>query len=298
MQKLTSCYNYNMHELKWYIDLYKKEHKAIGHFNISTLDMFWAIVEIAEELKEPVIIGLSEKERDFMNLEAMVEMVEGVREIKKIPVFLNADHTHSPLRARTAVKSGVDSITYDLSSMDYEENVHILRDFVLNMRSERPGLIIEGEIGNIGSGSTLRKEIESGVDLENGKTNPEQAADFVFRTGIDLLAPAVGNMHGMLGVNSDPALDLNLIEHISKSSGVPIVLHGASGNSESDIKEAIQRGVVIVHVSTEIRFAYRKALEDSLAKNKDSFAPYDYLNPAKEAVKTVVKEKIKLFANL
>jgi fructose-bisphosphate aldolase class II len=127
------------------------------------------------------------------------------------------------------------------------------------------------------------------------KTDPEEAKKFVVATGVDMLAPAVGNIHGMLKSGIDPALDINLIKKISSAVGIPLVLHGASGNSSTDIKSAIVSGVSVVHINTEIRVAYRDAIRDFLRDNPNEVAPYKFLKPGVEAVQKVVAEKLDVF---
>ena len=129
-------------------------------------------------------------------------------------------------------------------------------------------------------------------------TDPEKARQFVLETGVDLLAPAVGNMHGMLRSGVDPKLNIERVKAIREACGVPLVLHGGSGNSEEDFKGAIKNGVVMVHINTEIRLAYRQGIMKSFSENPDEVAPYKFLKPAVQAVEDVVIKKLKIFNNL
>jgi len=129
-------------------------------------------------------------------------------------------------------------------------------------------------------------------------TSPELAERFIKETGIDLLAPSVGNIHGLLKNRAKPALDLPRIEAIGNAIGIPMVLHGASGETDSDVRGAIERGFGIVHVNTEIRVAYKEAIAKGIAENPDEVAPYKYLLPAVDAVKDVVMKKLKVFNGL
>ena len=126
-------------------------------------------------------------------------------------------------------------------------------------------------------------------------TKPEEAKRFVDLTGIDMLAPAVGNIHGMLSGGKDPALNIKRIREIAQAVKVPLVLHGGSGNSAEDFTAAIDAGVAVIHVNTEIRVAYRKALMRSLEENRDEVAPYKIMKPAVQAMQAVVTEKLKVF---
>jgi fructose-bisphosphate aldolase class II len=139
--------------------------------------------------------------------------------------------------------------------------------------------------------------IPEGTALEEFLTKPEDAQKFVAETGVDLLAPAVGNIHGMLKNMPQPHLDIPRIESISQTVNLPLVLHGGSGISVEDFKKAIAAGVCVVHINTEIRLAFKNALEQSLLENKDQVAPYKILKPAQEAMKQVIIEKLKIFNN-
>ena len=147
--------------------------------------------------------------------------------------------------------------------------------------------------------SKVLEGIPEGVKItEEFLTKPEEAKRFVVETGVDMLAPAVGNIHGMLKGGKDPALNIQRIKEIKEVVGIPMVLHGASGNSAEDIKAAISAGMSCVHINTEIRVAFRQALVKSLQENPDEVAPYKYMKDAVLAVEKVVEEKLKLFSNL
>ena len=163
-------------------------------------------------------------------------------------------------------------------------------------RSVNPEIIVEGELGFIGEGSSVHKEIPAGVKItEEFFTKPAEAKAFIDATGMDMLAPAVGNIHGMLAAASDPALNIKRVAEIKAAVNIPLVLHGASGNSDSDIQAAIKAGMNEVHVSTEIRVAFRKALEDELKAKPDEVAPYKYMDNDIAAVEQLVGEKLKVF---
>jgi fructose-bisphosphate aldolase class II len=135
-----------------------------------------------------------------------------------------------------------------------------------------------------------------GVDLsESALTKPEQAKEFVALTGVDLLAPAVGNFHGMLRGGVDPKLNIERIKAIREAADVPLVLHGGSGNSMDDFTQAIENGIRIVHINTELRVAFRDALKLSLQENPDEVAPYKILKPALNAMEKVVDAKLRVF---
>jgi fructose-bisphosphate aldolase class II len=155
--------------------------------------------------------------------------------------------------------------------------------------------LVEGEIGEIGSGSEIHEQRPEGMTL----TTPDEAKHFVSETGGDILAPAVGNMHGLLPsmVRGDEQkrLRIDLIAEIKRATGVFLTLHGGSGTKDEDFIAAVRAGITEVHINTEIRLAWRRGLEAGLAKDRDQIAPYKILPDAVHAIKEVVKERLKLF---
>ena len=272
---------------------------AIGHFNISNLEGLWAIFYAAKELSLPVIIGVSEGERDFVGVRQAVALVKSLREEFAYPIFLNADHTYSFERVKEAIDAGFDAVIFDGSKLDLEENIKITKQCVDYARGVNPEIIVEGELGYIGTSSKLLDAIPEGVKLGlEDLTKPDEAKRFVAETGVDLLAPAVGNIHGMLKSGADPALNIARVGEIREATGVSLVLHGGSGNNEADFRDAITAGVSIVHINTELRVAYRDALRLTLQESPDEVAPYKILKPAVVAMQQVVEKKLKLFSGL
>lgn len=284
-----------MKSLREYIREADAAKKAIGHFNISTVDALWGIFEAAKELGEPVIIGVSEGERRFLGVKQSVALVKSIREEYDYPIFLNADHSYSFESVKEAVDTGFDAVIFDGAKSPFEENVRITKQCVEYARSVNPEIIVEGEIGYIGSSSKLLDEIPQDI-LGAAMTTPEQAVEYIEKTGVDLLAPSVGNLHGMLKHSLNPALDIDLVSRIREAAKVPLVLHGGSGISDDDFQKAIQAGVAIIHINTEIRKAWRDAVRKSLQEKPDEVAPYKILAGAKEAVGKVVRERIGLFS--
>lgn len=266
---------------------------AIGHFNISDSVQFEAIIEAAQELSVPVMIGVSEGERIWIGVAEVAALV-AVERAKGTHVFLNADHTHSIEAVREALLAGFDEVLFDGSKLSLEENSKHTKEVVALGHERNPYAVIEGELGYIGSSSEVREGIP--VDLQ--MTDPDEAAQFVAETGVDLLAPAVGNIHGMMKDGTDPALDIPRIRAIKDAVSIPLVLHGASGNSDQDIIDAIAAGVRIVHINTEIRAAYREGIETGLEAHPDEVAPYKFMAEGKQAVKEKVLEKLRLFNRL
>lgn len=271
---------------------------AVGHFNISDSNAIWAVFNAARALSLPVIIGVSEGERDFIGVRQIATLVKSLREQFAYPIFLNADHTYSYERVVEAIDAGFDAVIFDGAQLPFEENVATARRVVEYARACGRDVLVEGELGYIGTSSKVLDEVPAGAALGDDLTKPEQAAEFVAATGVDLLAPAVGNIHGMLRGRPDPKLDIARIAAIRAAAGVPLVLHGGSGNSESDFRGAIESGVAAVHINTELRVAYRDGLKLSLQDNPDEVAPYKFLKPALAAMTKLVEQKLKLFNHI
>ncbi|MES2314376.1 MAG: class II fructose-bisphosphate aldolase [Patescibacteria group bacterium] len=287
-----------MKTLREYITDARKNNIAIGHFNICTLDGVWAVVDAAKGLNVPVIIGVSEGERDYVGVKAIAAVVKGIRESTGQPVFLNADHTYSFDRVKEAIDAGFDAVIFDGAQLSFEENVKIAKQCVEYARASGRDVLVEGELGFIGTSSKVLNEIPAGAVVgDAAMTKPEDALKFVTETGVDMLAPAVGNIHGVVR-GGDPALNTKRVKEISEAVKIPLVLHGASGNSASDIFESVKNGVGIVHVNTELRLAYRSGLVKALSENPDEVAPYKFLRPAKQAMQKVVEEKLRIVNNM
>lgn len=269
---------------------------AIGHFNVSNIEAVHAIKEAVEETGYPVIIGMSEGEGEFFGMRDLVALVRDYQ-FRGLPIFTNADHSYSTERAQKAIDAGFDAVIFDGAELSHDENIQKTKEVVEYARAKNPLCLVEAEIGFIGKSSNMLDAIPEGVGTEEFLTKPEEAKAFAVATGIDLLAPAVGNLHGMLKNMPNPKLDIERIRAISETTGLPLVLHGGSGTSEADFKAAIAAGVVIVHVNTELRVAFKEALIKGLADHADQVAPYKFLKPAQDAMKQVIIEKLTIFNN-
>lgn len=285
-----------MKSLREVIQEAKLANKAIGHFNFSDMVSLYGIAQAAREKGVPVILGLSEGERDFVGVRQAVALVNSLKQEFKQELYLNADHTKSIEKAKEAIDAGFDAVLFDGSGLSYEENVRQTKLVVEYAKNCGREVLVEGELGYIGTSSQVLTDIPTGVDLEKGLTTVEEAAKFVAETGVDLLAPAVGNIHGMLADRPDPSLNHQLVQEIALVAKVPLVLHGASGNSQEDIRAVIEAGVAVVHVNTELRVAYRDALKQTLQAEPDEVAPYKILKPAAQAVALVVANKLAIFS--
>ncbi len=273
---------------------------AVGHFNISDSTQLNAIIGAAEELNMPVLIGVSEGEKKFIGIENAVALVRAAR-ARGVAVYLNLDHGHSVEDCKEAIDAGFDSVMFDGSKLPVEENIAKTKEVVAYARAagtrEGHDILVEGELGYIGSSSALLDAVPE--DVESAMTTPELAERFVRETGVDILAPSVGNIHGILkNAHSNPALDIARIGAIAAAVGeTKLVLHGGSGITDEDFRAAIAAGVSIVHINSEIRLAYRQGIERALAADTNQIAPYKYLNNGRDAVTEVVRNRIQLFRN-
>lgn len=288
-----------MKTLREYIGDAEKKHVAIGHFNFSTIETLHAMFQAAKEINVPVIAGTSEGERDFVGVHQAVALVRSLREEHDYPIFLNADHTYSVERAKEAIDAGYDSVIFDGAKLSFEENVALTKECVIYARKHANGALIEGELGYIGTSSKLLDAIPEGAEVtEEHLTKPEVLKAFVTQTGVDLAAPAVGNLHGMLKSGQEPALDIPRIRALRECAGVPLVLHGGSGTSNADFTNAIAAGISIVHINTELRVAYRQALQIALQENMEEIAPYKILKGPMQSMEKVIAAKLRLFSSL
>ncbi|MGH7905628.1 MAG: class II fructose-bisphosphate aldolase [Candidatus Binataceae bacterium] len=271
---------------------------AVGHFNFSDLAAFNAIVEAGRESDTAVMVGLSEGERAFAGVGQAVALVRSIRDQYDYPLFLNADHTHSLAKAEEAAKAGFDEIIFDGSALPFDENVSQTRRAVEAIKSIDPSILIEGEVGWIGASSEIH---EGTPECVGPLTTVEEARQFVDATQIDVLAPAVGNMHGMLESMVHGAthkrLNIQRIVEIKAATGILMTLHGGSGTDDDDFRRAIKAGVNIVHVNTELRLAWRRGIETALAGQPKEIAPYKILPAAVEAIKAVVSARLELFSS-
>ncbi len=283
-----------MRTLREVLNIAKEYKVAIGHFNISDSTQFNAIVSASLELQVPVIIGVSEGEKKFIGLHNAVALVQSAQQ-RGIEVYLNLDHGHRVEDCKEAIDAGFDSVMFDGSKLSFQENIVKTKEVVEYARKNEQDILIEGELGYIGSSSKMLDSVPS--DVESTMTTVEQAREFVDKTGVDILAPSVGNLHGMLKGMQNPAINIERINDIAKVVlGTTLVLHGGSGLTDSDFTEAIKAGVNIVHINTEIRRAHREGIEDALESDKEQIAPYKYLNKGRDKVKDVVLQRLKLFS--
>ena len=287
-----------MESLLSVINDFKRDGKALGHFNFSDSNQLRAIALASKETGLPVIAGLSEGEREYFPLHHARALVDAYQK-EGIDIYLNADHTYSLEKAREAIDVGVDSVVVDGAKLSLTDNIKLVTQVVSYAHSKKRfwghphEVLVECELGYIGSSSKLHDELPEGVSVGN-LTTPEEAQQLLHDSGAHCLAPAVGNVHGMLKSAKEPRLHPDRVREIAVATGVPLVLHGASGNTEEDIQACIKAGVAVVHINTELRVLYRNSLRDAL--KSDETTPYKFLDPAVKKMTEYVAGKIKIFA--
>src|SRR5215475_13407906 len=225
----------------------EREGAGLGHFNVADHVLLKAVVAAAADTKVPVLIGASEGEREFLGVRQLTALVKSEREESDLPVFLNADHTHSLAKALEAAKAGFDAVGVDFSALPFEQNVARTKETVQAIKAINPAILAEGEIGDIGTGSEIHETAQADFSK---LTTPEEARQFVEATGIDILAPSVGNRHGMLKSmvqgKAKKHLDVERIAQVKQAAGVFLTLHGGSGTDDEHFRKAISSGINII----------------------------------------------------
>jgi fructose-bisphosphate aldolase, class II len=274
----------------------RHRHVAVGHFNVSDLVALKAVTEAAYESKKPVLVGTSEGERRFLGVREIAAVVASLRGRLDHPIFLNADHTHSLEGAVEAAAAGFDMISFDASTMPMEANIDLTRKAVDAVKSINSRIVVEGELGNIGSGSEIHDKVPESSRI---LTSVQDAKHFVEATRIDVLAPAVGNMHGLLKAmitgSVKKHLDIGRIGELANATGIPLTLHGGSGTDDDDFRKAMRAGITIIHINTEIRLAWRRGLEAALEASPEEVVPYRIYDRSLKEMQTVVGDRLGLF---
>ncbi len=273
---------------------------AIGAFNFSTAEILKAIIQVAKQLNSPAILATSEKEADFIGYKEAAVLVEAWRIATKLPLILNLDHGKSLNTIKMAIEAGYNAVHFDGSEFPYEENIRRTREVVDYVRQAEKKMgreiIVEGELGYLRGASKIHEEA---IEIkESDLTAPWQAQDFIEQTGIDSLAVVIGNAHGIFAKGQE-ILNLERLAQINETIGEKafLVLHGGSGIVEEQIRKAIQLGIVKININTELRVAYQAGLKEEIAAHPQETTPYKILEPAFEAVKKVVSDKIWLFGS-
>lgn len=258
-------------------------HYAVGAFNVENLEMVMAVVQAAEELRAPVILQTTPSTVKYAGLDYYLAMARVAAARATVPVAMHLDHGESFDLAMQALRTGYTSIMIDGSHESFEDNIAVTRRVVDACAPSR--ISVEAELGKVGG-----KE----DDLEGGDgnpfTDPQQAREFVERTGVNSLAVAIGTAHGLY--KGTPKLEFDLLRDIRKVVSIPLVLHGASGVPEDAVRQAIELGICKVNFATELRIAYSDGIKAYLQKDPDVFDPKKYSKAGTANVVETVKAKI------
>lgn len=260
------------------------EHYAVPAFNIHNLETMQVVVETATELQSPVILAGTPGTYSYAETENILAIANALSKKHNIPLAVHLDHHEEYNDITSKINAGVRSVMIDGSHFPYEENIAIVKQVV--EYAHRYDVSVEAELGRLGG-------VEDDLivnDKDALYTNPKQALDFIEKTGIDSLAIAIGTAHGLY--KSEPKLDFDRLSEIRSMVDIPLVLHGASGVPEKDVRECIKRGICKVNVATELKIAFSDALKQYFIEHPDANDPRHYMKPAKAAMKDIVRKII------
>lgn len=262
-----------------------KEHQfAVPAFNICSFDMLKAIMEEVEANNAPVILEIHPDEIEYLG-DNFVATVREYAYRSKVPVVIHMDHGGTIKDVMRAIRNGYTSVMIDASRASYEENVALTTQVV--ELAHKVGVSVEAELGTIGNNGSA----EGGADTII-YTDPDQAEDFVSRTGIDTLAVAIGTAHGLYPKDKKPELNMPLLKELNKRLDIPFVLHGGSGNPDKEVSESVQYGVRKVNLSSDLKSVFFEEVRRVLVDNPAMYEPNQVYPSANEKVKDVVRHKL------
>ena len=258
---------------------------AVGAFNVENMEMVMAVMEAAEELKSPVIMQTTPSTVKYAGLDFFLANVKAAAERASVPVAMHLDHGSSFELAMQAYRTGYTSIMIDGSHGSFEENIAVSK--AVADACTPSGIPVEAELGKVGG---KEDDLDGGDD--NPYTDPDQAVEFVKRTGITSLAVAIGTAHGVY--KGEPKLDLDRLSEIREVVDIPLVLHGTSGVPDETVTECVNRGICKVNYATDLRIAFTKGVSEVFSENPDVIDPKKYNACGKERVKEYVMSKMKV----
>ncbi|MBD3178608.1 MAG: class II fructose-1,6-bisphosphate aldolase [Candidatus Latescibacteria bacterium] len=285
---------------------------AVGAFNINNMEFIQAITETAAEHRSPVIIAVSEGALKYAGFENLFSMVEIAAGMENAEFAIHLDHGRDMEVIEHCIDNGFTSVMIDGSHLPFDENIEITREVV--EKASPKGVSVEGELGKLAGG----EDNISVSEQEARFTNPDEAAEFVERTGVDALAVAIGTSHGAYKFKGEPQLAMDILEEIASKVSIPLVLHGASGVNPDHVKlanqhgadigdargvpddairAAVKRGICKVNIDTDMRIAFTAFMRKKLAESPDLFDPRKYLGAGRDGVREVVRTKIELFGS-
>lgn len=257
---------------------------AVGAFNVENMEMVKAVIAAAEELRAPVMLQTTPSTIKYGTLETYFAIVEAEAKKASVPVCLHLDHGSSFELAVQAVKAGYTSVMIDGSGESFEDNIAVSKRVV--DAAAACGIPVEAELGKVGG---KEDDLEAEADTN---TDPAEAKEFVERTGISSLAIAIGTAHGFYA--GTPVLDKERVSEIKEVVSVPLVLHGASGLTDDDVRECVERGICKVNFATELRKAYTDAGKKLIEEKPETYDPKKLGVAGMEAVKELVKGRMKV----
>jgi len=284
---------------------------GVGAFNVNNLEAVLSVVEAAVEEKSPAIVAVTPSAIKYAGLPYISKIVRTAAELASVPLSLHLDHGEDFETASKCVGAGFTSVMIDGSHLKFEDNISLTKR-VVDVAHPK-GVSVEAELGRLAGVEESTVEEKDAI-----LTDPAVAKDFVERTGVDTLAVAIGTSHGAYKFKAEPKLDFERLKLISKNVSLPLVLHGASsvpawiiekaakygaelggakGIPEENIQKAISLGIAKINIDTDLRLAWTAAVREVLANSPKEFDPRKILGPAKEAMKQVVKGKMKLFGS-
>lgn len=254
---------------------------AVGAFNVENMEMAQAIISAAEELRAPVILQTTPSTVRYAGTGMYAAMVAALAQEATVPVAMHLDHGDSFALCAQALRSGYTSVMIDGSKLPLEENIALT--YKVSEMCAVVGVPVEGEIGRVGGK-------EDDLESDGGYTIPEEAVRFEKESGLFSMAVGVGTAHGFY--KEKPQLNKELITTLRGMLQAPMVLHGASGLSDEDVKDCIRRGICKVNFATELRAAYTEGVKAVLAENPKTFDPKAYGKEARQRVKALVMERM------
>ncbi len=284
---------------------------AVGAFNIHNLESLQAVVTAAEEENSPVIVAVTPSAIKYAGLAYLVKIVKTAAEDASVPMSLHLDHGEDLGTITKCVDAGFTSVMIDGSHLDFENNVALTKKVV--ELSHAKGVSVEAELGKLAAIGEVSVEEKEAI-----LTDPEAAKEFVERTSVDALAVAIGTSHGAYKFKGEPKLDYKRLTEIREKVDVPLVLHGASGvpvwliekatkygaqlvgargMPDESIKQAIELGIAKINIDTDLRLAFTATIREVLVTTPAQFDPRKILGPAREAMKEVVRSKMRLFGS-
>ena len=268
-------------------EMFKKAyegHYAVGAFNVNNMEIIQGIVEAAREEKSPLILQVSAGARKYANHIYLMKLVEAAIEDTGLPICLHLDHGEDFEICKACVDGGFTSVMIDGSKLDFEANIAETKR-VADV-AKALDIPCEAELGKVGG---KEDDLEAEADTN---TDPQEAKEFVERTGVTSLAVAIGTAHGFYV--GTPVLDKERLSEIRQVVDIPLVLHGASGLSDEDVRDCVKRGICKVNFATELRVAYSRAVKELLAEKPDTIDPKAYGKTAIAAVKELVMARMKV----